>query len=78
MAFQIGVGLSAAELAPGTIPGTYGSAYYFPQQSDLQYFATKGLSVGEGQAQGEVMASRMKAFRVDHGARRLEERIHHG
>jgi len=40
-----GVNLFGAEFSPGNLPGTYGSTYVYPNQTEVDYFRSKGMNI---------------------------------
>ena len=40
-----GVNLFGAEFAPQHLPGTYGSDYTYPNQTEVDYFRGKGMNI---------------------------------
>src|SRR5690349_18786250 len=40
-----GVNLSGAEFGEGSLPGTYGSDYTYPTQTEVDYFKGKGMNI---------------------------------
>ena len=40
-----GVNLSGAEFGEGSLPGTYGTHYIYPNQTEVDYFKGKGMNI---------------------------------
>ncbi|HYG35882.1 MAG TPA: glycoside hydrolase family 5 protein [Clostridia bacterium] len=40
-----GVNLASAEFGDKTLPGTYGSTYIYPNQTEVEYFKSKGMNI---------------------------------